>query len=144
MNRSLKVIFLVSLIANVLLLGIVLGAAPRRLEERPSFRDRVKADIEKLPEPARTKMRENMEQTRKGDEPTFAEIRQAREETLKIIVAEPFDEAAYDRQVDRISELRRGMFQHMSDNIKGIVKTLPPEQRKAVADLFRRPPPGAD
>jgi uncharacterized membrane protein len=89
-------------------------------------------------------MRENMEQTRKADEPTFAEIRQAREETLKIIAAEPFDEAAYDRQVDRISELRRGMFQHMSDNIKGIVKTLPPEQRKAVADLFRRPPPGAD
>jgi hypothetical protein len=35
------------------------------------------------------------------------------------------------------------MFEHMSDNIKAIVKTLPPEQRKAVADLFRRPPPGA-
>jgi uncharacterized membrane protein len=143
MNRSLKVVLLVSLIANVLLLGIVLGAAPRRLEERPSFRDRIKADIEKLPEPARTKMRENMEQTRKTDEPAFAEIRAAREEALKIIAAEPFDEAAYDRQVNKISELRRGMFEHMSDNIKAIVKTLPPEQRKAVADLFKRPPPGA-
>jgi uncharacterized membrane protein len=142
MNRSLKVVLLVSLIANVLLLGVLLGAAPRRLEERPSFRDRVKADIEKLPEPARTRMRENMDQSRKADEPTFAEIRQAREETLRIIAAEPFDEAAYDRQVDRISTLRRGMFQHMSDNIKAIVKTLPPEQRKAVADLFKRPPPG--
>ncbi|HEY1267587.1 MAG TPA: periplasmic heavy metal sensor, partial [Candidatus Binatia bacterium] len=125
MNRSLKVVLLVSLIANVLLLGIVLGAAPRRLEERPSFRDRIKADIEKLPEPARTKMRENMEQTRKTDEPAFAEIRAAREEALKIIAAEPFDEAAYDRQVNRISELRANMFQHMSDNIKAIVKTLP-------------------
>jgi uncharacterized membrane protein len=143
MNRSLKVVLLVSLIANVLLLGIVLGAAPRRLEERPSFRDRIKADIEKLPEPARTKMRENMEQTRKTDEPAFAEIRAAREEALKIIAAEPFDEAAYDRQVNKISELRRGMFEHMSDNIKAIVKTLPPDQRKAVADLFKRPPPGA-
>jgi uncharacterized membrane protein len=142
MNRSLKVVLLVSLIANVLLLGIVLGAAPRRLEERPSFRERVKADIEKLPEPARTKMRENMEQTRKADEPTFREIRQAREEALKILAADPFDEAAYDRQVNRISELRANMFQHMSDNIKAIVKTLPPEQRKAVADLFKRPPPG--
>ncbi|HKA32563.1 MAG TPA: periplasmic heavy metal sensor [Candidatus Binatia bacterium] len=142
MNRTLKIILLISLIANVLLLGVVLGAVPRRLEARPSFRDRVNADIEKLPEPARTRMRENMEQTRKADESTFAEIRQAREEALKIIAAEPFDEAAYDLQVNRISELRRGMFQHMSDNIKAIVKTLPPEQRKAVADLFRRPPPG--
>lgn len=143
MNRNFKVIFVVSLIANVLLLGIVLGAAPRRLEEPQAFRDRVKADIEKLPEPARTRMRENMEQTRKADEPTFAEIRQAREETLKIIAAEPFDETAYDRQVNKISELRRGLFQHMSDNIKAIVKALPPEQRKAVADIFKRPPPGA-
>ncbi len=142
MNHTLKVVLLVSLIANVLLLGFVLGAAPRRLEERPSFRDRVKADIEKLPEPARTKMRENMEQTRKTDEPMFAEIRQAREETLKIIAADPFDEAAYDRHVNRISELRASMFRHMSDNIKAIVKTLPAEQRKAVADLFKRPPPG--
>jgi uncharacterized membrane protein len=142
MNRSLKVILLVSLIANVLLLGIFLGAAPHRLEERPSFRDRVKADIEKLPEPARTRMRENMEQSRKADEPTLAEIRQAREEALRIMAAEPFDEGAYDRQVSKISELRRGMFQHMSDNIKAIVKTLPPDQRKAVADLFSRPPPG--
>lgn len=141
MNRSLKVILLASLIANVLLLGVLLGAAPHRLEERPSFRDRFKADIEKLPEPARTRMRENLEQSRKADEPTLAEIRQAREEALKIMAAEPFDEGAYDRQVSKISELRRGMFQHMSDSIKAIVKTLPPDQRKAVADLFRRPPP---
>jgi uncharacterized membrane protein len=87
-------------------------------------------------------MRENMEQSRKADEPTLAEIRQAREEALRIMAAEPFDEGAYDRQVSKISELRRGMFQHMSDNIKAIVKTLPPDQRKAVADLFSRPPPG--
>ncbi len=143
MNRSLKLIFIVSLFANVLLLGIVLGAVPRRLEGRPSFRDRLNADIEKLPEPARTRMRESMERTRKADEPTLAEIRRAREEALKIVAADPFDEAAYDRQVNTISELRRGMLQRMSDNIKAIVKTLPPEQRKAVADLFKRPPPGA-
>ena len=142
MSHTLKMVFLVSLIANVLLLGVVLGAVPRRLEAPPSFRDRVNADIQKLPEPARTRMRENMEQSRKADEPTLTEIRQAREETLKIIAADPFDEAAYDQQVNKISELRRGLFQHMSDNMKAIIKTLPPDQRKAVADIFRRPPPG--
>ncbi|HEX9443883.1 MAG TPA: periplasmic heavy metal sensor [Candidatus Binatia bacterium] len=142
MNRTFKTVFLVSLIANVLLLGVVLGALPRRFEGRPSFRDRFKTDIEKLPEPARTRLRENMTQAGKSDEPGVAEIRRAREGALRVVAAEPFDEAAYDRQVDKISELRRAMFKRMSDNFKEIVKGLPPDQRKAVAEVFKRPPPG--
>ena len=142
MNRTLKTVFLVSLVANVLLLGVVLGALPRRIEERASFRDRFKADLAKLPEPARTRFRENMDQARKFDEPVLAEIRGAREEALRIVAAEPFDEAAYDRRVDKISELRRAMFKRMADSVKEIVKTLPLDQRKALAELLKRPPPG--
>jgi uncharacterized membrane protein len=143
MNRTLKVVFLISLIANVLLVGVLFGALPRRFGERHDFRDRLRSDVEKLPEPARARLRENIEQRRKTDEPALAEIRRAREEALRIIAAEPFDEAAYDRQVDRISELRRALFKRMSDQMKETIKALPPDQRKAVADLFKRPPPGS-
>lgn len=142
MNRTLKTVFLVSLIANVLLLGVVLGALPRRIEDRASFRDRFKADLQKLPEPARTRFRETIDQAHKADEPVQAEIRAAREEALRIIAAEPFDAAAYDRQVDKISDLRRGMFKRMADKVKGVVKDLPPDQRKALAEILKRPPPG--
>jgi len=143
MNRTLKTVFLISLIVNVLLVGVLFGALPRSFGERHSFRERFKADIEKLPEPARTRLRESLEQGRKADKPVVEEIRSAREDALRIVAADPFDEAAYDRQVVKIAELRRGLFKHMSDNFKAVVKDLPVEQRKAVADIFKRPPPGS-
>src|SRR4051812_13948544 len=142
MNRTLKTAFLVSLIANLLLVGVVLGALPHRLAARSSFRDRFRTDIEKLPEPARSRMRESIEATHKAEEPLLAEIGRARDDALHIISAEPFDEAAYDRQVGRISELRNAMFKRMSDNIKNTIKELPVDQRRAVAELFKRPPTG--
>jgi uncharacterized membrane protein len=143
MNRTMKTVFLISLILNVLLVGVLFGALPRSFGERPSFRDRFKADIEKLPEPARTRLRESLEQGRKADKPALEEIRRAREDALQMVASEPFDEAAYDRQVEKIAELRRALFRHMSDNFKTVVKDLPVEQRKAVAEIFRRPPPGS-
>jgi uncharacterized membrane protein len=143
MNQKLRTVFLVSLIVNVLLVGVLFGALPHSFGERQSFRDRFKADIEKLPEPARTRLRENLEQSRKADKPALDEIGRARDDALRIVAADPFDEAAYDRQVDKIADLRRTFFKHMSDSFKAVVKDLPVEQRKAVAEIFKRPPPGA-
>jgi uncharacterized membrane protein len=143
MNRTLKTVFLVSLIVNVLLLGVLFGALPRSFGGRHSFRDRFKADIEKLPEPARTRLRESLEQSRKADKPALEEIGRAREDALRIVASDPFDEGAYDRQVGKIADLRRALFKHMSENFKAVVKDLPVEQRKAVAEIFRRPPAGA-
>ena len=142
MNRM-KAAFIFSLVLNVLLIGVVLGALPGRFGGPPSFRDRFKADIEKLPEPARTRLRENMEQVRKTDEPALKEIGRARDDALRIVATEPFDEAAYDRQVEKIAELRNALFKRMSGNFKQVVKDLPIDQRKAVAEIFKRPPPGA-
>lgn len=142
MNRTLKTVFLISLIVNVLLVGMLFGALPRSFGERRSFRDRFKADIEKLPEPARTRMRESIEQRRTADKPALEEVGRARDDALRIVASDPFDEAAYDRQVDKIAGLRRALFERMSDNFKALVKDLPLEQRKAVADIFKRPPPG--
>ncbi|HEX2386467.1 MAG TPA: periplasmic heavy metal sensor [Candidatus Binatia bacterium] len=142
MNRTLKTVFLISLIVNVLLVGVLFGALPRSFGERRSFRDRFKADIEKLPEPARTRMRESIEQRRTADKPALEEVGRARDDALRIVASDPFDEAAYDRQVDKIAGLRRALFERMSENFKAVVKDLPVEQRKAVADIFKRPPPG--
>jgi uncharacterized membrane protein len=140
MTRKLKIAFLVSIIANVLLLGVVLGALPQRFEGRRSFQDRLKADLEKLPEPTRTRFSESMDNMRKAGEPLRQQMQEAREEAIRILVAEPFDEAAYDRQVNKIQQLRLQMSKQMSDNMKELAKSLPPEQRKELAKVLSRPP----
>jgi uncharacterized membrane protein len=140
MNRKVRIVFLVSIILNVLLLGIVLGALPHRFERRVPFQERLKADAEKLPEPARTRFLEGMETARKEVEPMREQMRQAREETLRILASESFDEAAYDQQVDRIQKLRLELAKRMSNSIKQVAKNLAPEQRKELAKILHRPP----
>jgi len=65
----------------------------------------------------------------------------ARDEALRLLSTEPFDEAAYDRQVKKIDELREEMFKRMGQVIKQTVKELSPDERRMFADLLRRPPP---
>lgn len=139
MNKKLKIAFLVSIIANVLLLGVVLGALPQRFEGRPSFQDRLKADLKKLPEPTRTRFGETMDGMRKAGEPLRQQMQQAREEAIRVLTDEVFDEAAYDRQVNKIQQLRLQLSKQMSDNMKELAKSLPPEQRKDLAKVLSRP-----
>ena len=64
-----------------------------------------------------------------------------REETLRILSADPFDEAAYDRHVSQIDDLQLQMFKKMGQVVKEIAKELPPEERRLFAQILRRPPP---
>jgi uncharacterized membrane protein len=140
MNKKVRIAFLVSIIVNVLLLGIVLGALPHRFERRVPFQERLKADAEKLQEPARTRFLEGMEKARQEVEPIREQMRQARERTLSILASESFDEAAYDQQVEKIHKLRLDLAKRMSDSIKQVAKDLEPEQRKELTKILHRPP----
>ncbi len=141
MNKKLRLAFLVSIILNVLLAGIILGALPQRFYGGRSRETFVNA-IDKLPEPARTRFRNNLEAFRKS--PLRQEMTSARNEAIRLLATDPFDEAAYDRAVNRVNELRLQMSKRASDDVKAIIKDLPADQRKAVADILKRPPSSAD
>ncbi len=141
MNRKLRLAFLVSIILNVLLAGIILGALPQRFYRLQS-RETFLSAIDKLPEPARTRFRNNLDAFRKS--PLRQEMANARNEAIRLLAAEPFDEAAYDRAVDKVNELRLQMSKRASDDVKAIIKDLPVDQRKAVAEVLKRPPSRPD
>jgi uncharacterized membrane protein len=141
MNRKLQIAFLASLILNVLLAGVILGALPQRfygLRSREAFL----SAIDKLPEPARTRFRNNLEAFRKS--PLRREMTNERNEAIRLLASEPFNEAAYDRSVEKVNELRLQMSKRASDDVKAIIKDLPLDQRKAVAEVLRRPPTPAN
>jgi uncharacterized membrane protein len=142
MTRKFRVAFLVSIIVNVLLAGVILGALPHRFYGSPTSRERFRMDIDKLPEPARSRFREKIDAFRNS--PLRLQMTEARNEAIGLLVAVPFDEAAYDRQVGKINELRLQMSKRMADDMKDIVRDLPAEQRNAVAEILQRPPARAD
>ncbi|HUC97982.1 MAG TPA: periplasmic heavy metal sensor [Candidatus Polarisedimenticolaceae bacterium] len=140
MNAKLKSAFIASLILNVLSLGILFGTLSPGFGRESSRRERLTAEIEKLPEPARSRFRDKMAQIRSADDPLREQIRQARNEAIELLVAEPFNDAGYDKQLVKISQLRGQMSKRAADDLKELVLGLPPEQRAAVGEMLKRPP----
>lgn len=141
MNAKLKFAFLASLLVNVFLLGVLLGELPRRFDEGVSSEDRMEKAIDTLPEPLRVRLRGEMERRRADSEQLRQQIHHAREEALRILVAEPFEDIAYDRQVRAIHELYGQRAKRMAEIVKEVAKDLPPEQRRLLAEVLKRPPP---
>ncbi|MBI4522379.1 MAG: periplasmic heavy metal sensor [Deltaproteobacteria bacterium] len=141
MNKKLKTVFLLSIIVNLLLVGVLFGRWPHRFYASSPREERFRMEIEKLPEPARTRFREKLDKLRDTGDPIRVEMRQARDEAIRLLVAEPFDQRAYDRQVTKINELRMAMAKRMSEDIRDVIKGLPTDQRNAVAEILKRPPP---
>lgn len=141
MNKTLKLLFLVSLIVNVLLVGVLMGQLPRRLESGSFREQRMEQALKDLPQPTQTRLREKFKQIRAAGDPLRDQLRAAREETLGILSADPFDEAAYDRQVSKIDDLQLQLFKKMGQIVKEVAKELSSEERRIFAQILRRPPP---
>ena len=142
MSKTLKLAFVVSLVVNLLLLGVIVGQVPRGLEATaPTRAQRLEEALKKVPEPAQSRFREKFGQMRASTDPLRQQIDDARAETLRLLSAEPFDEAAYDRQVAKIEELRGEMFKRMGQSFKQTAREFSPEERRMLADVLRRPPP---
>ena len=141
MTKTVKLVFLASLVLNLVLLGVILGHAPRAFDARPTRQQRMEETLQKLPEPAQSRLREHFAQIRAAGDPLRQDMDHARGEAIRLLGGEPFDEAAYDRQVRKIEELRAEMFKRMGQLIKQTAKELTPEERRMLADVFRRPTP---
>jgi hypothetical protein len=59
---------------------------------------------------------------------------------VRTLITEPFDQAAYERQVDTINDLRLQRSKRMAATFKELAKALPPAQRNVLAKILRRPP----
>jgi uncharacterized membrane protein len=141
MTKTVKLIFLASLVLNLLLLGVILGRVPSALEGSSPRAQRMEQALKNLPEPAQTRIREKFAQIRSSSDPLREQMDRERAEALRLLSTEPFDEAAYDRQVSKIIDMRLEMFKRMAVTAKQAAKELTPEERRMFADALRRPSP---
>jgi uncharacterized membrane protein len=141
MSKKIKGIVLGSLVLNVVLAGIILGGSPRRFDRDLRREQRIEQVLEGLPSDSQARLRERMREIRSAAEPHFTQIRRARDEAIRLLGADPFDQAALDGQVARILEFQAEMTKHMSEAIKTAIRDLTPEERRRFAEMLRRPPP---
>ena len=141
MSQKTKLAFIASIVLNVLLVGVLLGQSPRRFDRGAMREQRMEQAIKDMPEASQARLRERFQQLRAAAEPVFAKLRQAQDETARLLGAETLDEAAFDQQQVKINELRADMTKKLSEVVKNAIKDLTPEERRRFAELLRRPPP---
>jgi len=141
MSQKTKLAFIASIVLNVLLVGVLLGQSPRRFDRGAMREQRMEQAIKDMPEASQARLRERFQQLRAAAEPVFAQLRQAQDETARLLGAETLDEAAFDQQQVKINELRADMTKKLSEVVKNAIKDLTPEERRRFAELLRRPPP---
>ena len=140
MNRNARIAFVASIIVNVLLIGVILGQTPHRFDRGAVRQERMEIALKDLPEPAQIRLRERYQQLLAAAAPLFEQIRQAQDDAVRLLGKEPFDEPAYDDQVNKINDLRQAMTKKLSQVVKAAIKDLSADERRRFAELLRRPP----
>ena len=141
MSKSTKLAFIGSLVLNLLLLGFFIGQSPRRFD-RAAMREQLMVQkIKDLPPASQARLRQRFEQLRTTAEPLFNQLRQAQDETVRLVGAEPFDLAAFERQEAKIIQLRAETTKKLSQGVKDAVKDLTAEERRRFGEISRRPAP---
>ncbi|HMA82367.1 MAG TPA: periplasmic heavy metal sensor, partial [Candidatus Binatia bacterium] len=116
------------------------GRVPRRFGGSPTRQQRMEEALKKLPQAEQERFRDKFAQIRAAGDPLREQMDAVRNEALRLMSAETFDEAAYDQQVKQFDDLREEAFKRMSQVIKQTANELSPEQRRTFAELLRRPP----
>jgi uncharacterized membrane protein len=97
--------------------------------------------LKNLPEVEQNRLRDRFQKLRTAADPLFGQFRQAEDEAVELIGKDPFDEAAYDRQISKINDLRQNMTKQLAQVVKDATKDLSAPERRHFADLLRRPAP---
>lgn len=134
MTRTIKILFTLSVLLNVLLLGAAGGYAIKRMQAQSQKPwDHIKNDLS----PESQKMvTEGFQKIRTDMEPLMNEVRKTREEMKSILMEDRFDVRKYNEAALRAQGLRREMSEKFMGSTQKIVAGLTPEERKKVAAHF--------
>jgi uncharacterized membrane protein len=123
----------------LLLLGFLIGQSPRRLDRGAMREQLMEQKLKDLPEASQVRLRQRFKELRTTAEPLFDRLRDAQDETARLVGAEPFDIAAFERLEAKISQLRAEITKSLFQAVRNAVKDLSVEERRRFAEILRRP-----
>jgi uncharacterized membrane protein len=138
MTKKVKILIFSSLLLNVLLAGVIIGDVSHRFHKEYFVRKFVKEFASKLPENKAALFLETVKRVHLNNQDAYNEVREARNEAMKILSAPKFDESAYRLQVEKIHMLRSLMKRRLADATIELARQFNQEERSALAQHLRR------
>lgn len=137
MRNAARIFILVSVVLGVVLVGFASGRGCDRHGAKRGEHIAALLDGSSLPEAMRAELKEKLRAALPGAEGKKAK-RQLRKEAIAILGAEQFDAAAYRESMNKMLVERQRQKQRIVEVIVEIASELNWEERKALADIFRR------
>jgi len=138
MSKKVKILIFSSLLLNVLLAGVIIGDVSHRFHKEYFGRKSVKEFASKLPGDKAALFLETVKRVHLNNRDAYNEIREARNEAMKLLSAPEFDESAYRLQIEKIDKLRSLMKRRLADATIELARQFSQEERSALAQHLRR------
>ena len=156
MSKKIKIILTVSVVLNVLLIGVLVGMSADEYKDHRNKRAEFRSAVDKLPPENSKLVKKTMRGLHKETRKTRNELKKTRKKINKIISAPEFDESAYDVEIENLKRLQSEIMTKFGQVTKELAAQLGQEERKVIAELLKKrtfkqhkhggikPPPGLD
>lgn len=145
MSRKIKLFILVSVLLNIILIGIIAGHSYHRYGmkhgERLAGEVAELLDRSSIAEEQREVLKQSFRNATSRPEKT-EDMKRAQEEALTVLTAEKFDKAAFRKKIEKNHQNFGKRRQQITDAIVNIASNLNQDERKELAELLRKYRPG--
>ena len=139
MRNPARLFVLLLVVFGVILIGFTAGRGCDRHQVKQGERIIALLDGSSLPEARRSELKEKLRAVLPDAERKKAK-RKLHKEAIAILEAEHFDAAAYRESMNKMLAERQRRKQRIVEVIAEIASELNQEERRALADIFRRSP----
>jgi uncharacterized membrane protein len=136
MSRKMKTILTVSVILNVLLLGLSGGMLYKKWQWKSGRAHLAGADF--APD-TRNVIARNFQAARNDMKDEFNKSRQIHKDLIDLLRAETIDEEAYAQKVKALDDIQGDLMVRRMEMLKDIALDLSPEERKKISKSFMKP-----
>ena len=138
MSKKIKTVLTVSIILNVLLLGVLIGMSADDYKDHRNRRAEFRSVVDKLPADKSKLVKKSMRGLHKETRKTRNEVRKSRKNINKIISAPEFDESAYDKEIENLQRLQSEIMFKFGKVTKELAIQLEQDERKVIAELLKK------
>lgn len=132
MKSNAKIILVVSLLLNVLLVGVIIGKMSHHVGHRWMHQSASELQPEQ-----KAKIKGLFKSMRNQNEDLRKQMRATHREMFKALKADNFDADAYLGNANRLNAIKAEMMTNMSQTIATNAKDFSPEERKALARMMK-------
>lgn len=136
MSKTVKILFALSIILNVLFAGVAIGMYSHGFKMKVSMRQDLEEVIKEFPPDKRALVTQSIESLREKTKATKKEIRAKRKEIVAILSAPDFDPALYDREVAELHSLMDKLGNEFADTARDLALQLDQDERKALSGII--------